>query len=116
MLLFVPLWLTCCSCSYLYLVGRSFYSKASTAMLDRVGQQIGNYRLLRILGQGAFAQVYLGEHCYLNSSAALKVLWQHSLSEQEVQRFLEEAQMLVRLRHVHIVRVLDFAIEQGTPV
>ncbi len=85
-------------------------------MLDRVGQQIGNYRLLRILGQGAFAQVYLGEHCYLNSSAALKVLWQHSLSEQEVQRFLEEAQMLVRLRHVHIVRVLDFAIEQGTPV
>jgi serine/threonine protein kinase/type II secretory pathway predicted ATPase ExeA len=84
-------------------------------MLDRLGQQIGNYRLLRVLGQGSFAQVYLGEHCYLKSTAALKVLW-HSLSEQEAQHFLEEARTLTRLRHAHIVRVLDFTIESGTPV
>src|SRR5690348_8740914 len=84
-------------------------------MIDRVGQHIGNYRLLRLLGQGGFAQVYLGEHRYLKSAAALKVL-QRSLSEQEAQRFLEEAQTLVRLRHAHIIRVLDFAVERGTPV
>jgi WD40 repeat protein/serine/threonine protein kinase len=82
---------------------------------DYVGQHIGNYRLLRVLGQGAFALVYLGEHRYLKSAAALKVL-RISLSEHEVQRFLQEAQLLVRLRHPHIVRVLDFAIEQDTPV
>jgi eukaryotic-like serine/threonine-protein kinase len=34
-------------------------------MADRVGQQLGNYRLLRKIGQGAFAEVYLGEHLYL---------------------------------------------------
>ncbi|HZU03640.1 MAG TPA: protein kinase [Ktedonobacteraceae bacterium] len=84
-------------------------------MIDRVGHYIGNYRLIRLLGQGGFAQVYLGEHRYLKSAAALKVL-QRSLTEQEVQRFLEEAQTLVRLRHPHIVRVLDFAVERGTPV
>jgi eukaryotic-like serine/threonine-protein kinase len=84
-------------------------------MFDYVGQRIGNYRLLRVLGQGAFALVYLGEHRYLKSAAALKVL-RISLSEHEVQRFLQEAQLLVRLRHPHIVRVLDFAIERDTPV
>ncbi len=43
-------------------------------MIDRVGQQLGNYRLLRVLGQGAFATVYLGEHQYLERPAAIKVL------------------------------------------
>ena len=43
-------------------------------MADRIGQQLGNYRLVRLLGRGAFAEVYLGEHRYLKSYAALKVL------------------------------------------
>src|SRR5436305_1510442 len=90
-------------------------SEASEAMIDRTGQYIGNYRLLRLLGQGAFAQVYLGEHRYLKSAAALKIL-RHALTEQKAQHFLEEAQTLVRLRHPHIVRVLDFAVEEGMAV
>jgi serine/threonine protein kinase len=39
-----------------------------------------------------------------------------SLRDKEAKRFLEEAQTLVRLKHSHIVRVLDFAVEQGAPV
>ena len=51
-------------------------------MIDRVGQQLGNYRLLRLLGQGGQASVYLGEHIYLKSQAALKV--RHAaLTEEE---------------------------------
>ncbi|TMC23062.1 MAG: TIR domain-containing protein [Chloroflexi bacterium] len=92
-----------------------FSGEVSEAMIDRAGQYIGNYRLLRLLGQGGFAQVYLGEHRYLKSVAALKML-QHSLSEQKEQYFLEEAQTLVGLRHAHIVRVLDFAVERGMAV
>src|SRR5947209_8757056 len=84
-------------------------------MGDRIGQQLGNYHLLRELGQGGFADVYLGEHVYLKSPAALKVL-RTSLADVDVARFLSEAQTLVRLRHPHIVRVLEFAIEQGAPV
>jgi len=83
-------------------------------MTDRVGQQLGNYRLLRLLGHGGFAEVYLGEHIYLKSNAALKIL--HAvLKEEERAAFLKEAQTLVRLVHPHIVRVLDFAVEADTP-
>ncbi len=84
-------------------------------MTDWIGQQLGNYRIVRLLGRGGFAEVYLGEHVYLKSLAALKVL-HTSLQDQDVQRFLSEAQTLVRLRHPYIVRVLEFAIEQGAPV
>ncbi len=81
---------------------------------DRVGQQLGNYRLLRLLGRGGFAEVYLGEHVYLKSHAALKVL--HTLlKDEDAEAFLKEAQTLVLLTHPHIVRVLDFAVEDGTP-
>ncbi len=37
-------------------------------------QQLGNYRLIRLLGQGGFAEVYLAEHVYLKTRAAIKVL------------------------------------------
>ena len=83
-------------------------------MIDRVGQQLGNYRLLRLLGQGGQASVYLGEHIYLKSQAALKV--RHAaLTGEEQTVFLQEAQTLVRLTHPHIVRVLDFALQEGMP-
>ncbi len=38
------------------------------------GQQLGNYRLIRLLGQGGFADVYLGKHIYLDTPAAVKIL------------------------------------------
>src|SRR5712691_6062763 len=57
---------------------------------DRAGQQLGNYRLLRLLGRGGFAEVYLGEHVYLKSLAALKVL-QASLNDEDMQGFVKEA-------------------------
>ncbi len=43
-------------------------------MADRTGQQFGNYRLIRPLGRGGFAEVYLGEHIRLNTLAAIKTV------------------------------------------
>ena len=83
-------------------------------MADRVGKQLGNYRLTRHLGHGGFAQVYLGEHIYLHTLSALKVL-ETELSEQDADSFVQEAQILASLSHPNIVRVLDFDVEDGTP-
>jgi LuxR family transcriptional regulator, maltose regulon positive regulatory protein len=83
-------------------------------MTNRVGQQLGNYRLLRLLGQGGFADVYLGEHVYLKSYAALKVLRAH-LTDQEAHQFVQEAQVLTRLAHPHIVHIRDFSVQEGLP-
>lgn len=83
-------------------------------MAGRIGQQFGNYRLLRLIGHGGFADVYLGEHIYMGTQAAIKVL-HTQLGDKEVGRFREEASMVARLEHPHIVRVLEFGMEENTP-
>ncbi len=82
-------------------------------MADRVGQQLGNYRLVRLIGQGGFAEVYLGEHIHLGTQAAIKVLLAR-LSSEDIEKFRTEARTIARLSHAHIVRVLDFEVEDGT--
>ncbi len=83
-------------------------------MTDRVGQQLGNYRLLRLIGRSSLAEVYLGEHLHLGTQAAIKVLHAHVASENSEQ-IRTEARMLARLAHPHIVRLLDLIIEDGIP-
>ena len=83
-------------------------------MTSLVGQHVGNYRLMALLGQGGFAEVYLGLHRYLNTLAAIKVLHTR-LSGENRQRFLVEARLVGQLEHPHIVRVLDFGVERGVP-
>ena len=63
-------------------------------MADRVGQHFGNYRLVALLGQGGFAEVYLGQHVRFDQQAAIKVLHAH-LSEQEAEHFQREAQRML---------------------
>jgi serine/threonine protein kinase len=83
-------------------------------MVALIGQKLGNYHLTRLLGRGGFSEVYLGEHLYLKNQAAIKVL-RTSLSDEEIDQFLSEARTLARLSHPQIVRVIDFAVEHGTP-
>ena len=83
-------------------------------MSDRVGQQLGSYRLLHLIGRSSFAEVYLGEHLHLNTQAAIKVLHTHFNSEDK-ERFRTEARMIARLVHPNIVRILDFGVEESVP-
>lgn len=82
-------------------------------MTDRVGQQIGHYRLVRCLGEGGFATVYLGQHLYLNTQVAIKIL-STSLSKDESEQFQQEARFIAHLKHPHIIRILDFGLHEQT--
>src|SRR5947207_15553156 len=79
-------------------------------MEGKEGLQLGQYQLGRLLGTGRFSEVYLGEHSYLGRQVALKFL-PTRLPAETRERFLEEARLLQRLEHPHIIRVRDFGVE-----
>src|SRR5438552_12306572 len=83
-------------------------------MAERVGHQFGTYRLLALLGEGSYAEVYLGQHVRLPLQAAIKVLHTH-LTSSEVERFQHEAKTIARLAHPSIVRILDYDVQEGVP-
>jgi serine/threonine protein kinase len=83
-------------------------------MEDRSGEPFGNYRLVRLLGQGGYAEVYLGQHVRLSLQAAIKVLHTH-LTGSEAEHFYQEAETIAKLSHPSIIRVFDFDVQDGTP-
>ncbi|GCE11498.1 protein kinase domain-containing protein [Tengunoibacter tsumagoiensis] len=83
-------------------------------MVDWIGQKLGNYQLTQLIGQGGFADVYLGEHIYLQTPAAIKILHMH-LANETLEKFLQEARIIARLSHPNIIPVLEFGIEGTTP-
>jgi serine/threonine protein kinase len=83
-------------------------------MVDRVGQKLGNYTLIQLLGQGSFADVYLADHQYLENHAAIKIL-HGRLVDEDIERFRTEARTISRLKHSHIVHVWDFGVEDRVP-
>ena len=76
--------------------------------------ECGNYRLTGVLGKGGFAKTFLGEHEYLGTEAAIKIL-NADLTQSDIERFYQEARVAAHLRHPHIVRVLEFGVEHGMP-
>ena len=81
------------------------------------GQRLGRYILQEPLGDGATATVFRSFHDMLSIPVAIKVFAPLDPAEapEEQQRFLYEAQTLIRLEHPHIVRVLDVDISQQMP-
>nr|BBH92210.1 hypothetical protein KTA_04090 [Thermogemmatispora argillosa] len=85
-------------------------------MRDQLGKQVGRYRLIRLVGEGGFAVVYLGEHVVLGTQAAVKLL-KSRLEPDDLATFRREAQLMARLssNHPHILPVLDYDDEGGQP-
>lgn len=78
-------------------------------------QYLGNYRLVRLLGEGRSGQVWLGEHVLLTMRAAIKVLHAR-FSPEDITRFFREAKAISRLEHPQIVRIYDCDVTaEGRP-
>jgi serine/threonine-protein kinase len=74
----------------------------------RLGHVLGNYRLIRKLGEGGVGTVYEGEHVRLGRKMALKVLHPETASAEVIVRFFNEARAVNQIRHPNIVDVEDF--------
>ena len=75
----------------------------------------GRYRIIRKLGSGGMANVYLAEDQELGRRVAIKILDdRHASDEQFVERFRREAQNAAGLSHPNIVSIYDRGEAEGT--
>ncbi len=77
-------------------------------------ERLGDYRIVRRIGQGGMGIVYEAVHESLNRRVAVKVLLpQLAASPQQVARFVREAQAAARLHHTNIVPVFGVGEDHG---
>ena len=82
--------------------------------LARVGEQIGQYEILEILGEGGAGVVYRARQLGIDRTVAIKVLRAGRFAtNEEVRRFRAEAEMVARLDHPAIVPVHEVGEQQG---
>ncbi len=77
------------------------------------GERIGAYRVVKEIGRGGMAVVYLAERAdgVFDQEVALKVLQPGNLTEDLLQRFEQERQILANLNHPAIARLLDGGLD-----
>ena len=82
------------------------------------GKIFGNYRAGEQIGSGGMGSVYLAERAdgQFEQRVALKIIKPGMNSQEIIARFEEERQILARLQHPNIARLLDGGIsDQGLP-
>jgi serine/threonine-protein kinase len=86
----------------------------SPAPADLTGKTLGDFVVLRRLGQGGMGQVYLAEQISLKRKVALKVLKPELASnETSLKRFQLEAEAVARVTHANIVQVYAIGMGEG---
>jgi serine/threonine protein kinase len=79
---------------------------------EQVGDVFGKYELVRLLGDGGMARVWLARHATLGRQVALKILKPGQAQRRElVDRFFQEARAVNRIHHPNTVDIHDFVDE-----
>lgn len=81
----------------------------------RIGQVLGDYRILRVLANGGIARVYEAEDTRLGRLAAVKVLEPEKLANDEslTRRFQREARAVALLEHDNIIHIYQYGEQDG---
>jgi serine/threonine protein kinase len=69
--------------------------------------RIGNYRIIRLLGEGGMGAVYEAEQDNPKRTVAFKVIWSSLAIPSLLRRFEQESQALARLHHPGIAQVYE---------
>lgn len=86
-----------------------------TAKTPEPGQRVGRYLTEEILGKGGMGLVLRARDDLLQRNVAIKVILPQYLASDPAAglRFLREAEIVARLDHPHIIRVLDAGLDAG---
>ena len=81
---------------------------ASSNAESLIGITVGDYKIIDIIGRGGMGVVYTAEHIQLHHQTACKVLRAEMASHPEtVDRFLQEAKFISRIRHQNLIDIFD---------
>ena len=95
-------------------LGRDHDPNGQSSERSHLGE-LGQYRLLAVLGKGGMGTVYRALHTKLEKVVALKVLpHERTDNQQAVARFEQEMRAVGRLEHANIVRAMDANEDSGT--
>lgn len=76
--------------------------------ISKTPEKVGEYRLMKLIGQGTVGEIYLGKHITKETHVAIKLLSQRMQQDSTaVERFLQEARVHSRLDHPNIVHIED---------
>src|SRR3972149_628144 len=81
--------------------------------------QVGKYDIQKLLGKGATGTVYLAKDTFTGKEVALKTIEPEVFRDPEFgtvyrQQFLNEASLAGKLRHPHIVAILDAVMQENS--
>lgn len=81
-----------------------------------IGRTFGAYTVTGFLGRGGMATVYKGYHAALDRNVAIKVMAADMLEDENfLKRFGNEARLLAKLQHPHILPIYDFGEADTVP-
>ncbi|MGH2486657.1 MAG: serine/threonine-protein kinase, partial [Ktedonobacterales bacterium] len=83
---------------------------------DLIGQNLGQYRVMEMIGQGGMARVYRAYQSSLARYVAIKAIaaqMDNSADSTFAMRFTNEARLIARLTHPNIVPVHDYGEDKG---
>src|SRR5437660_517515 len=98
------------------IIGQSLANDLSAPFVE--GKRIGQYQILRKLGEGGMGAVYLARRAdeVYEKQVAIKLIRRGFDNAELLRRFYNERQILARLDHPNIARLLDGgATEDGLP-
>jgi serine/threonine protein kinase len=84
---------------------------------EYAGRQINNYRIIKKLACGSYGCVYKAQHTILTDRiVAIKLMHVAQLQSQEgSDSFHKEARLLERLKHKHILPIIDIGVDEDVP-
>jgi eukaryotic-like serine/threonine-protein kinase len=87
-------------------------SLVQSADQQQVGEHVGAYTIVSLIGRGGMGEVWLAQRSdgHFEGKFALKFLETYSASPTALDRFRREGRLLARLTHPHIARLIDAGV------